>query len=102
MATLIVLNLSIALRGMSDRWTHGLGPMRDDARVIAMSIAFGFVAVGGLAMRHLPQPELNHYGATRRLEENSVRRLTIGLTLLVATIGFVAGLAPSETLLSAP
>lgn len=32
MATLIALNISIALRGMSNRWTHGLGPMNNDAR----------------------------------------------------------------------
>lgn len=102
MATLIALNLSIALRGMSDRWTHGLGPMNDEARVVAMSIAVGFVAVGGVAMRRMPQPELGHYGATRRLEETSVRRLAIGLTLLVALIGFIAGLAPSEILSSTP
>ena len=102
MATLIALNISIALRGISDRWTHGLGPMNDDARVTAMSVAFGLVAAGGIAMRRMPQPELGHYGATRRLEESSVRRLTIGLTLLVAVVGFVAGLAPAEVLVAAP
>ncbi len=97
MATLIALNLSIALRGISDRWTHGLGPMDDTARVVAMSIAFGLVATGGVAMRHMPHPDLGHYGATRRLEETSVRHLAIGMTLLVATIGFIAGLAPLNT-----
>lgn len=102
MATLIALNISIALRGISDRWTHGLGPMDDEARVVAMSIAFGLVATGGLAMRRMPQPELGHYGATRRLEESSVRHLAIGLTLLVATIGFVAGLAPADVFVAAP
>lgn len=102
MATLIALNISIALRGMSDRWTQGLGPMNNDARVTAMTVAFGLVAAGGIAMRRMPQPELGHYGATRRLEESSLRRLTIGLTLVVAVIGFVAGLAPAEVLVAAP
>ena len=102
MATLIALNISIALRGMSDRWTHGLGPMDDEARVAAMSIAFGLVATGGIAMRRMPRPDLGHYGATRRLEETSVRHLAIGLTLLVAAIGFIAGLAPAETFGVAP
>jgi len=96
MATLLVLNISVALRGMSDRWTHGLGPMNDDARVVSMSVALGLVAIGGLAMRRMPQPDLGHYGATRRLEETSVRHLAIGLTLAVAVIGFVAGLAPAS------
>ena len=102
MATLIALNISIALRGMSDRWTHGLGPMDDQARVAAMSIAFGLVATGGLAMRRLPQPDLGHYGATRRLEESSVRHLAIGLTLLVALIGFIAGLPAANGIVAAP
>ncbi len=95
MATLIVLNLAVALRGISDRWTHGLGPMDDSTRVVAMAAALATVAVGCLALRRLPQPELDHYGATRRLEECSVRHLTIGLTVAVAVVGFIAGLAPT-------
>ena len=102
MATLVVLNISVALRGMSDRWTHGLTDMDDTARIVAMSIAVGLVATGGLAMRTMPRPELGHYGATHRLEETSVRHLALGLTLLVAAIGFIAGLAPVDTLISAP
>ena len=102
MATLVVLNISVALRGISDRWTHGLAGMDDTARVAAMSVAVGLVITGGLAMRTMPRPELGHYGATRRLEESSVRRLALGLTLLVAAIGFIAGLAPVDTLISAP
>ncbi len=102
MATLIVLNISVALRGISDRWTHGLGPMDDGARIVAMSVAFGFVATGGLAMRRMPPPDLGHYGATRRLEEASVRRLAIGLTLAVAAVGFIAGLAPTDAVLATP
>lgn len=102
MATLVILNLSIALRGMSDRWTHGLADMDDNARVAAMSTAVVLVAIGGLAMRTMPRPDLGHYGATRRLEETSVRRLALGLTLLAAAIGFIAGLAPIQTLVIAP
>ncbi len=102
MATLVVLNISVALRGMSDRWTHGLAAMDDTARVIAMSIAAGLVGVGALAMRSMPRPDLGHYGATRRLEETSVRHLALGLTLLVAAIGFIVGLPPVDVPISGP
>lgn len=94
MAAIVVLNLAISLRGMSDRWTHGLGAMPHDARVVAMSVAFGFVATGLLALRTLPQPELDFYGATRRLEEASARRWALGATVGIALLGFAAGVAP--------
>lgn len=101
MATLVVLNIAIALRGMSDRWTHGLQPMERDIRIAAMSIAVGFVMVGGLALRRMPRPELGFYGATGRLEEHSVRRLALGLTLAVAAVGFIAGVLPIDALSNA-
>lgn len=96
MATLVVLNISIALRGISDRWTHGLGPMDRDGRIAAMSVALVFVIAGGVALARMPRPEEGFYGATRRLEEDSVRRLALGLTLLVAIVGFVAGILPAD------
>jgi hypothetical protein len=102
MATLVALNISVALRGMSDRWTHGLQPMPRDARVAAMSLAFGFVGAGFVALRRMPRPDLGFYGATRRLEEDSVRRLALGLTLTVAIIGFVAGALPVDPGIAAP
>ena len=94
MASIVVLNLAISLRGLSDRWTHGLGAMPQDARVVAMSIAFGFVGTGFVALRSLPQPDLDFYGATRRLEETSARRLALGATVGIAIVGFAAGVAP--------
>ena len=102
MATLVALNISVALRGMSDRWTHGLGPMPHDARVASMSFAFLLVGSGIIALRRMPTPDLGFYGATRRLEERSVRRLALGLTLLVALVGFVAGVMPTESVIAAP
>jgi len=94
MATMIVLNLAVALRGVSDRWTHGLGPMVRDERVAAMVVSWWLVFVGFAALRTLTQPSLGFYGATRRLEETSARRLALGTTLAVAALGFVAGLLP--------
>jgi len=94
MATMIVLNLAVALRGVSDRWTHGLAPMQRDERVAAMLVSWWLVFVGFAALRTLAQPSLGFYGATRRLEETSARRLALGTTLAVAALGFVAGLLP--------
>jgi len=45
-------------------------------------------------LRSLPQPELGFYGATRRLEEGSTRRLALGATLAVAVLGFTVGVLP--------
>jgi hypothetical protein len=94
MATMIVLNLAVALRGVSDRWTHGLGPMSHDERVASMVLAWGLVLVGFAALRVLVQPSLGFYGATHRLEETSTRRLALGTTMAVSMVGFVAGVLP--------
>jgi hypothetical protein len=94
LATMVVLNLAVALRGVSDRWTHGLGPMPHDERVAAMVLSWWLVIVGFAALRVLDKPSLGFYGATRRLEEPSTRRLALGTTLAVALVGFVAGVLP--------
>lgn len=94
MATMIVLNIAVALRGISDRWTHGLGAMPHGERVAAMVLSWWLVMVGFVALRTMVKPSLGFYGATRRLEETSTRRLALGTTLAVAVIGFVAGLLP--------
>lgn len=94
LATMIVLNLAVSLRGLSDRWTHGLGPMPHDERVAAMVLSWWLVLVGFAALRTMVQPSLGFYGATRRLEETSTRRLALGTTLAVAMVGFVAGVLP--------
>jgi hypothetical protein len=93
-ATMVVLNLAVSLRGVSDRWTHGLGAMERDERIAAMAVAWWLVLVGFAALRVLPKPSLGYYGATRRLEETSTRRLALGTTVVVALVGFVAGVLP--------
>lgn len=94
LATMIALNVAVALRGVSDRWTHGLGAMPHDERVVAMAAAAWLVAWGFAALGSLTRPNLGYYGATRRLEETSTRRLALGATLAVACIGLVAGALP--------
>ncbi|HYN31160.1 MAG TPA: hypothetical protein VES40_00930 [Ilumatobacteraceae bacterium] len=94
LATMVALNLVVSLRGLSDRWTHGLGAMAHDERVMVMTAAAWLVGWGFVALRSLAQPELGYYGATRRLEETSTRRLALGATLTVAAIGLIAGVMP--------
>lgn len=94
LATMVSLNLAVSLRGTSDRWTHGLGAMPRDERIAAMLVAAWFVAWGFVALRSMTQPQLGYYGATRRLEEVSTRRLALGATLTVAAVGLVAGILP--------
>ena len=59
-----------------------------------MAAAMWLVGWGFVALRALPQPDLGYYGATRRLEEASTRRLALGATLTVAAIGVIAGVLP--------
>lgn len=94
LATMVSLNLAVSLRGVSDRWTHGLGAMTHEQRVMSMLVAAWMVGWGMAALRTLPQPQLGYYGATRRLEETSTRRLALGATFTVAAVGMVAGMLP--------
>jgi len=94
-AAIVVLNLAIGLRGMSDRWTHGLPAMGDDERLVAMTWA-GLVVLGGLyALRTIPTPELgNSHTVARRLEERTARQSALGAAVCVGLIGLVAGILP--------
>jgi hypothetical protein len=94
MATVVVLNLAVSLRGVSDRWTHGLGAMARDERALSMAVAAWLVVAGLVALHRLPHPVIDPYGATRRLEEGPTRRLALGTTFAVALLGVGAGLLP--------
>ena len=94
-AAIVVLNLAIALRGMSDRWTHGLPAMTDDERIVAMTWA-SLLVVGGLyALRTIPTPQLgNSQTVARRLEERTARQSALGAAVCVGLIGLLAGILP--------
>lgn len=95
MATIVALNVAVALRGMSDRWTHGLPPMTDGSRFMAIAFAAVIVGAGLAALRRLHPPDLQFFGPTRRLEELSARRLALGATLSLAVVGTVASGMPT-------
>ena len=96
MATVVVLNLAVALRGVSDRWTHGLETMPRDVRVAAMAVALTVAAAAFTSLRTLPRPNLGEFGATGRLDEVSTRRWALGATAAVALLGLVLGALPSS------
>lgn len=93
----VVLNVAVGLRGVSDRWTHGLGDMAADDRAVAM-IAAVVVALGGLyALRTIPPPRLaNAHLVARRLEERSARRAALGAAVGLGLLGLAAGVVPVD------
>lgn len=93
----VVLNLCIALRGMSDRWTHGLPAMADDERLVAMGWAMLVVIAGLYALRTIPTPQLgNAHVVARRLEERTARQSAIGAAVCLGLVGLVAGVLPVD------
>ena len=96
MGSIVVLNLAVTLRGLSDRWTHGLAPMATADRVTAMSAAL-LLVVGGLAtLRHLGPPEPGSCQMSRRLEERSARQTALGATAIAGLLGLFAGILPGS------
>ena len=95
--TIVVLNLAIALRGMSDRWTHGLPAMTDDERLLTMVWA-GLLVVGGLyTLRTIPTPKLgNAHLVARRLEERTARQSALGAAVCLGVVGLLAGIFPGS------
>ncbi|HWM21193.1 MAG TPA: hypothetical protein VNO51_15985 [Ilumatobacteraceae bacterium] len=93
--SIVVLNLAVALRGLSDRWTHGLPPMADADRVVAMSAALLLVVSGLATLRKLTPPEPGRH-TTRRLEERSARQSALGATAIAGILGLLAGILPGS------
>jgi hypothetical protein len=94
---IVGLNVAIALRGMSDRWTHGLRAMEGDDRVVAMLL--GLVLVVGalytLATTEAPRVDGAHL-VSRRLEETTARQSVLGAAVCVGLVGLVAGVFPGS------
>lgn len=95
MAAVVVLNLAVALRGMSDRWTHGLTPMSTDGRHVTMLIAVTVVVGGLFTLRTTAVPNLaNSHLVPRRTEERTARQSALGGAIAIGMIGLMAGILP--------
>ena len=94
-AAVVALNLAVALRGMSDRWTHGLAAMSADDRHMTMLLAIAIVVGGLYTLRTTAAPELsNSHLVSRRTEERTARQSAIGGAVLIGLIGLLAGVLP--------
>lgn len=93
----VVLNIAIALRGMSDRWTHGLPAMNDDERLVLI-VWSSLIVVGGLyTLRTIPPPKLhNAHLVSRRLEERTARQSALGAAVCLGVVGLLAGVLPGS------
>lgn len=94
MASMVVVNLAIALRGTSDRWTHGLDPMPSDERLVAMALAILAVAGALFTMFTIQAPVLDETRRSRRLEERASRQSLLGATVAIGLVGLLAGVLP--------
>lgn len=94
MAAIVVVNLAIALRGTSDRWTHGLDPMTPDERLVTMVLGIGLVVGALFTMRTVQAPVLDGQRWSRRLEERGARQSALGATVLLGLVGLIAGVLP--------
>jgi len=95
-AAIVIVNLSIALRGTSDRWTHGLDPMTSDERLVAMSIGIALVVGALFTMRTVQAPVLDAERWSRRLEERTARQSALGATVVLGLVGLIAGVLPGS------
>jgi hypothetical protein len=94
-ATIVVINLAVALRGMSDRWTHGLPSMGNESRVVVMVFAMTLVVGALFTLLTTPAPDLdNAHLVSRRIEERTARQSALGGAICVGLIGLLAGVLP--------
>lgn len=96
-AVVVLVNLAIALRGMSDRWTHGLIPMASDERQLTMLIGIVIVIGSLFTLRTTSTPQLaNSHLVSRHTEERTARQSALGGAVLIGTIGLLAGILPGN------
>jgi len=96
MAVAVGVSMVVALRGVSDRWTHGLTAMDYDERVPGLVVA-GLLVLGALyTIATTPRPDpADPSVVVRRLEESSVRQALLVAAVLTGLLGMLAGVMPA-------
>ncbi len=93
----VALCLTIALRGVSDRWTHGLPEMATGERVALMTLAISLVVGALVTIGTMAEPQLRDaHLVARRHEERTARQSVLAGAVCVGVIGFLAGVLPGH------
>lgn len=94
-ATVVFINLAIGLRGISDRWTHGLPAMSRDDRIPTLMIATLLVLGALYTLLTTPKPVVTdaHLRA-RHLDERTARHSLLVGAICVGLVGLLAGVLP--------
>lgn len=93
----VALCLTIALRGVSDRWTHGLPEMATGERVALMTLAISLVVGALVTIGTMAEPQIRDaHLVARRLEERTARQSVLAGAVCVGVIGFLAGVLPGH------
>jgi hypothetical protein len=96
-AAAVALSVAVGLRGMSDRWTHGLPSMSDDDRITLLVIALALVLGALYTVATSPRPkQVNAHLLSRRMDERTARQSVLAAAVCIGAIGLVAGLLPSD------
>jgi hypothetical protein len=96
-AVAVALSVTVALRGMSDRWTHGLPPMTYDERVVALVVAVVLVAGALHTVFTTPRPQQpDAHLVSRRLEEANTRHTLLAAAVCIGVVGLLAGVIPTS------
>ena len=98
-AVTVALSVGVALRGMSDRWTHGLPSMDYSQRVVVLSVAVVLVAGALHTVLTTARPrQPDAHLVSRRLEEANTRHTLLAAAVCVGVVGLLAGVIPSNDL----
>jgi hypothetical protein len=96
-AAAVAVSVAVGLRGMSDRWTHGLPAMTDDDRTTLLSVAVALVLGALYTVATSPRPEqANAHLLSRRMDERTARQSVLAAAACIGAVGLVAGLLPSD------
>jgi hypothetical protein len=102
-AAVVVVSIAIALRGMSDRWTHGLPAMTDEDRVVLLLVALLLVLGALYTLATSPRPsQQDAHLVARHLDEGTARHSLLAVAVCVGMIGLVAGVLPTDHAVESP
>ena len=96
-AAAVTVSVAVGLRGMSDRWTHGLPAMDDEDRIVLLAIGAALVLGALYTLATSPRPtQVDAHLVARHLDERTARQTVLAVAVVLGTVGLVAGLLPTE------